>query len=316
MQRHRIGLTICLSAGLVVATVVHRGPDDHEDLRLDLFWAGKLAWNRCADCVIAGDSRICRGVAPAAMESVLDYRRVLNFAFDSSGYSEPYLRAVDRVLDPGINPRAVILGITPYSLTRAAASDSEFEYRRDLMPFQSTAGLYAMQSLRRLSPMRIDQVYEELSRDAEADAEAPPGPPDGEYRPDGWLPMARRNGDTSMYAEQYLTAFENNPVDPQLTAGLLRQVRQWCAAGIRVYAFRPPIAKPILQIEEECSRFDEPGFVAAFQRAGGIWIPIDALAYDTYDGSHLGRDEAIRLSRTLARQILHVERPDARTAHR
>lgn len=312
MQRHRIGLTLCLSAGLVVATVMHRGPDHHEDLRLDLFWAGKLVWDRCADCVIAGDSRICRGVTPAAMESVLDYRRVLNFAFDSSGYSEPYLRAVERVLDPGLNPRAVILGITPYSLTRAAVEDNEFEYRRGLIPFQSMAGLYALQSLHRLSPLRIDQIHEKLS----LDAEAPPGTTDREYRPDGWLSMARRNGDTSMYMEQYRTAFENNPVDHHLTANLLSHVRRWCAAGIRVYAFRPPIAEPILQIEQECSRFDEPGFVAAFRRAGGIWIPIDALAYDTYDGSHLGRDEATRLSQTLAQEIRRVERPDARTARR
>lgn len=299
--RGRILATLGLAILLVIVTAVRRGPDDRAGLHRDLFWAEKLTWRQCADFVIAGDSRACRDVAPPALSARLPYRRILNFAFDSSGYSEAYLHAIENVLDGAARPTAIALAITPYSLTEAAVRENEFEYRRRWMPFQSRAGLYARQSLRFLRPMRIDDLPAQLL--GRGDDAAQMTDADHEYRDDGWLAMARRGGDTTMYVSQYRAAFLDNSASAEVIDTLLTHVRRWRAAGINVYAFRPPVAEPILDIERDCSGFDEAAFIAALRRAGGVWIPMPPTGFLTYDGSHLGRDEAARFSTALAAAV-------------
>ncbi len=110
-----------------------------------------------------------------------------------------------------------------------------------------------------------------------------------------------------MYVQQYRDAFHDNRVRPVIVDNLLRHVRRWRAKGIRVYGFSPPIAQPILEVEQTCSGFDAAAFMEAFERVGGLWMPAGGTGYVTYDGSHLGRDEARRFSRTLAVQILEAE---------
>lgn len=302
ITKHRIAITLVLALGLVVATSVRRGSGNDTEFRQDRFWATKLTWNGLADCVIAGDSRACRGLAPESISSVLKDRRVLNFAFDSCGFSEEYLRAIEDVLDRDSGHRSILLGITPYSLTSAALKHSEFEYRREWLPYQSMVGLYAKESLRFLRPMRVDQIPELLIRPIASEAAS-----DHEFGPDGWLALARLGGDTTVYVQQYRDAFYDNQVRPEIVDNLLQQVNRWHASGIRVYGFIPPIAPPIREVEQACSGFNDATFIESFECVGGNWIPAGETDYVTYDGSHLGRDEARRFSRTLAAYMLHAE---------
>ena len=49
--------------------------------------------------------------------------------------------------------------------------------------------------------------------------------------------------------------------------------------------------------------FDREAFVRDFRAAGGIWLDVDQDGYRTYDGSHLVRSSAEKLSRDLARAM-------------
>ncbi len=297
-KRLRIAGTFALAGLLVALTAARRGPDDHVGLQLDVFWANKLDWKGAADCVIAGDSRACRCVAPPVLADRDEFARVLNFAFDSIGYSAAYLEAIERVVDPEARRRTIVLAITPYSLTPAAVRNNEFEFRRRWLPGQSRAGMYARQSLRFLRPMRVDDLPS-LVRGGRDEARST----DYECRTDGWLAMDRLGGNTTMYVAQYERALRENAVDDDVVIGLLETVRRWSADGMTVFGFRPPIAGPILEVEQRCSGFDQEAFVEAFERAGGRWLDLPPTGFQTYDGSHLGRDEARRFSRLLSLQM-------------
>ena len=301
LMQYRIACTLTLAALLVGLTALRRGPDDGEALKADLFWAQKLTWHQSATCVIAGDSRACRALVPNVLDKTQPQRRTLNFAFDSSGYSAAYLNAIEAVLDPHASERIVLLGITPYSLTPAALATNEFEYRRNWMPFQSMTGLYAKQSLRYVHPLRVDKAYDELitaTPKAATHAER-----DREFHDDGWLAMNRYDGREDVYAEHYRASFEGNTVDSEIVEQLLYYVRDWRDNGIRVIAFRPPVSEIILSIENEYSGFDESAFRAAFEAAGGRWMEIEPARYVTYDGSHVGREEAERFTANLAKNL-------------
>jgi len=301
LMRYRIVCTLTLALLLVGATALRRGPDDGEALKADLFWAQKLSWHAEASCVIAGDSRACRALVPAILDESIPQQQTLNFAFDSSGYSAAYLEAIEAVLNPEAPKRIILLGITPYSLTPAASQNSEFEYRRGWMPFQSMTSLYAKQSLRYVHPMRIDRAYDELVAPTPkqiTDAER-----DRAFNKDGWLAMNRYDGREDIYADHYRASFKGNRVDSVIVEQLLDRVRRWRKLGIRVIAFRPPASRIIYNIENEHSGFDEAAFREAFDTVGGEWIEIDATGYVTYDGSHVGREEAVRFTSNLAQQI-------------
>ncbi len=295
--RYRIGITLCFAAALVAVTAVRRGPKDAEGLQRDLFWATKLTWRHCADCVVAGDSRTCRGIAPEAMEAVMGDWRVLNFGFDSVGYSEDYLAAIEAVLDPDSPRKVILLGITPYSLTPKAVRSNEYEYRRRWLPYQSLLGLYTHESLRFLRPMPVDEVSSRFAGVGAVRCAAVA--PDQDYRADGWLAVDR-GARPATYLKRRRAAYAHNRVSNRIVGAFVRHVERWRNVGIRVFGFRPPIAAAVLEIEQQCSGFDEAGFVAAFERAGGVWIPIDRTDYATYDGSHVGKREAVRLSRVVA----------------
>lgn len=299
--RYRIAITLICAVVLIVVTAVLRGPDDAQAMHAELFWANKLTWNGCADLVIAGDSRTCRDIAPAVVESVLPGLRVLNYAFDSTGFSRRYLDTIPGVLDPESPDRIIVLGITPFSLTRTATEAGEFDTSRERLLFQSMTGLYAAESLRFLRPMRVDEIPGEFGAALRDDRR--PAQTDREFFSDGWLARSRPPGGFGASLRRHQEIFEATSVDAQLTAELVNEVKKWSEAGICVFAFRPPCCPELLQIENRCSGFEEAAFVAAFRRAGGIWIPVDPTGFETYDGSHLRRDEAVRFSRVLASRI-------------
>jgi len=294
--RQRILVTAVLAAALLGVTAWRRGPSDADRAQLDRFWARKMSWHRAAGCVIAGDSRAGRGVVPATLATLLPNTRVLNFAFDSAGFSAEYLDAAGAVIDPSAPTPTVLLAITPFSLTRFAVQANEFETQRRLLT--SHLGTSIRDSLDRLAPMRIDRVAREF-----AGRRCPPPVTDRIYHSDGWVEMLRDTGNESVYVQKYRDNFRDNAVDPDVVRSVLEHVAAWSRSGIRVIAFRPPAAAPIRAVEDQLSGFDEPAFAEAVARSGGVWLAIAPDGYVTYDGSHLGRAEALRFSAELRHRL-------------
>lgn len=296
VTRHRIAITSVVALMIIAATAVRRGPSDPDLPNLSQFWANKMSWRAAADCVVAGDSSAGQGVAPATLGAQLGGARVLNFAFDSGGYSEEYLRAIGVVLDRSSPSPVILLALTPYSLTPGAIRLNEFEQQRHLAASPLTVAF--ADSLDRLQPMQVDRVGEELlGRRTKGPAQ------DRVWHADGWVQVKRDAGNERMYVKHYHESFVKNKVSTDIVRNVARHVADWSHRGVRVAVFRAPAAPPIRAIEDACSGFDESAIRERLVDAGAQWLELPGQPYLTYDGRHLGGREAMRLTADLGRQI-------------
>ncbi len=263
-----------------------------------VYWMNKFLQPPEYDVAVGGDSRIYRGVSPAAMEKVFGERRVVNFGFSACGYENDYLDALQGLLRPGAARPTIVVGVTPLSLTPRAVRDNEFlRLRRtdrdqlvEDMAFARLTGPFR-------SFIRVGRAME-LEREKGHFRE--------KYYADGWVATLQPiRPDRAL--KEYVDIFGENSVAPEIVAELCAGVRRWRAASIRVYGFRPPASPALSTLEDREGGFDEPGFVREFAQAGGLWIPIRAADYVTYDGSHLLEDSAVRLSCDLAEWIRRSE---------
>jgi hypothetical protein len=298
LLRERMVLALALAAAMAAAIGGLRGhvvTGMHEDA----FWAMKVDWRRCADAVLAGDSRVLLGLSPAEMAGDLPALRVRNYAFAGMGYSADYLRAVEGVLDPASRRKVIMLGVTPHSLSRGATEENGF-IEHTSQPANRRAVTRAfgevLRFFRRLSVYELSYAL---------------GLPKGKviychYERDGWAGFRQVPPDPRETLGLYRKLFDparHGPASEEVAAGLIEAVRRWRRAGIEVYGFRPPSTPAMVALEREVAGFDEGAFVAAFEAAGGTWLRLEPLDYRTYDGSHLERDEARAFSRRFARKL-------------
>jgi hypothetical protein len=128
-----------------------------------------------------------------------------------------------------------------------------------------------------------------------------------EYFADGWMGSVLDPPRPREALDNVPNRYDDNRISPRIVRDLLTAVAGWSRAGIKVYAFRLPTNAEMVALENKWGPFDEGAFKARFEAAGGRWLAVDQNAYPTYDGSHLYRDAALRLSRDLAAAIAAVE---------
>ncbi len=293
-RRDRTALALILTVLAIVATVLLRPAP--KTLDEDLYWALKVTAPP-AEVVLAGDSRIYRGLSPTIMRETLTDRRILNYAWDSSGFAADYLRAIDAHLDPTSDRRAVVLGVSPWSLTPRSDTMTNFDEMQQKSPFElQTMLLFGgiasrFNSLITFRPDLEGKTYYQI------------------FHEDGWVATRLTPPDPAFAMPSYRKNFTDNPVSPRMIDGLLAQVRAWRQAGVRVYAFRPPTTAPMIELENTLGRFDEEDFTRQFIAAGGTWLNMPQTGvYECYDGSHISDRAAVKLSTAIAREMARAER--------
>ena len=298
--RDRVACTLCLVGVMVLLLGGTRLGDNSGPLVI------KYGWTGCADVVVTGDSRTGNGVSPGQMKQSLQGLRIVNYAFGGNGYSGEYLTAIENVLDPHSTNKMIILGISPQSLTEVMAARNSFLQARQSYSYSSVAVAQSFHKLLRFTePLKFNELFGGVFV-----------PPDRRRKyhrsfPDGWasayyVPPLR---DFNCYLQDAVNIFDNNPVSPRIVADLLHRITLWRQRGIRVYAFRPPTIREMVEIENSHGGFVEQKFVAVLEKAGGKWLNVDQFRYDSLDGCHLNRTGAIQFSRDLALMIAVEEKP-------
>ncbi len=263
----------------------------------------KAHWRQCADVVLAGDSRVGCGVSPSEMGRFLKGQRIYNYFFTGNGYSQEYLEAIEKVLDPASEQRMIILGISPQSLTPLMTKKRDFHEDRKNYASQSvTLARWFRLLLCHTAPMTRNEIFGGRFANEETPRKYV------EVFSDGWMAAYSEPTDYSGFLhDARYNIFNNNYVSANIVADVMDAVARWRREGIRVYAFRPPTVEAMVALEEELSGFDEEEFKTAFQNAGGIWLDVDPFGYPSHDGCHLRRDGAVAFTRDLSKMISAAE---------
>jgi len=265
----------------------------------------KVRWSARADVVVAGDSRVLIGVSPAAMSHHLPSLRIANFAFGATGFSARYRNATTRVLDPASPRRIIVLGFSALSLSTRGVGDNSWEQEvRNLQRGEVTEGPLEP-IVRFFEPVGLSNPFHELlplrirrRRGRRY-----------EYTADGWVACEKDKPEPEKSLKYYRSLFATGgaAVSGKVVADVMKGVREWRAEGIRVYAFRPPTTEKMIALENEAGRYDERALAEELEAAGGVWISLPPAGYRSYDGSHLLRSSALKLSEELGRRIAEHE---------
>lgn len=290
-------LALAASLALLGALANASWPDtDFQTVRdRDQFWQRKVHAHadHSYNIIATGDSRVYRGLSPDVFDMTVRGTRTLNFGFSGGGHNAVIFGAIDKLLvENGNGVRAVILGITPYSLTPKAQMNGQYVDTLKKPRPGWDAGFNDF--FRPLSLRRVKQIT--LRRTEQ------PLPFIYKYYDNGWVSSDWRTREPESELETFRSDFNGNRVDPATIQSILRQTKQWRAQGIKVLAYRPPTTPDMVEVEKEHSGFDEAAFIQLFKDAGGIWVDPGA-DFTTYDGSHLVPESAERLSKILAAAV-------------
>jgi hypothetical protein len=263
------------------------------------FWIMKTHYQYDLDMIIMGDSRAYRGISPESMNSVLKGWKILNFGYSSGGFNPLIYKEAEKRLNPESNKRTILLAITPYSLTPLAEKNEHFlqekyrkrEYIYEKIYFKPMLDFFSpltprevLSSMHIMNPENLRQYIQE-------------------YHDDGWVASYTLPDNPSWALEAYESEFDKNIVSPEIISALMKQVEEWTEKGIKILAFRVPTTLDMVNLENEKSAFNEKAFTDEFEKAGGVWLNIPIEPYHSYDGSHLHRNSAEKLSKDLARKI-------------
>jgi hypothetical protein len=295
-------LFLALVAVLLTGVILPRRSDPVVNAggQSERFWTKKARWGPEFAVVLAGDSRVYRGLAPEEMAAALPGKKIANFGFPGCGYTRSYLDAVDGLLDAAGADETIVLGVTPHSLTAHAAEGNGFLAERSRPRGETYSRLYlspAREMFRATTPTEIFDALDGSS------ARSPVVRIFQTFHADGWVAtdMVPEQPDSAL--DEYVKVLTQYRVDPALEDDLIAKVDGWTKRGVRVFAFRPPSSTAMVDLENRLSRFDEAALAERVRRAGGLWLTVDARRYESYDGSHLNQATARRLSRDVAEQI-------------
>lgn len=263
------------------------------------YWQMKLEWSNQANTVLAGDSRVYRGLAPDAFTQTLGGKCV-NFGFSGVAFDDKYLDAIEKVIRTnGDHPPVVVLGISAWSLTpRAAAANGFLEaraaYRQSLLPISWRARADVV--MHSVGKIDLEEQIGTSSRRAREDNYLQ------SYRLDGWVASDYRKRDPARGLEVVKSDHAGNPFEPDRLDRLARRIRAWRGKGWHVFALVMPAMPEADALSNELSGFNPAAAEAILARAGARWIHLDRV-YESYDGTHLTANSAQRLSSEVALEI-------------
>lgn len=264
-------------------------------IKKEKFWADKVHTNKKYDLVFAGDSRVYRGIDPRSISEELNGIKALNFGFSSAGFNDQMCYEITARLDPKSEQKIIVLGITPYSLTPKAQDNSHFLQEKNRPLKEVFTRRFIAPALHFFDPVKPEEL---LKSDAES-----PGYYE-EFKKDGWVASYKIPAKPEQALKSYVRNFKENRVSNAVVSALMEQVKNWRDKKYWVFALRMPSSLAMEQLEDSISGFDEEELKAAFRFHGGIWLDLEPrFEFESYDGSHLERESAKKLSAHIGRLI-------------
>ena len=285
--------------------------DPHSPMTEGPFYLRKVHAPAAFDLVMGGNSRVLQSLSPAAMAEELPGRRILNLGLDGACLAPQFCGVLASKLDPASPAPALLLGIEPGTLEEYSSANRKLNVELGRSGEAKFLAWHGEAWVRWFAPVRPFKILNRVSLAWHGPTTEQPLI-HNECYPDGWMAAYREPEDVermlALYRVEHGDETAGGPRIPlPFKEPLLEQVRQWTAAGVRVYGVRIPAAPELIAYEDRHYEFDAPDLVRRFREAGGVWLDIDPAPYRTYDGSHLHKASAVEFSRTVARAIRNAE---------
>lgn len=288
-------IIIVLSAALLSMWVSVTFIDSTADLVKQLF-VFKVRSNNTYDMIIAGDSRIYRGISTDPFEDNLGLS-CINLGF-SSGLLEPQMyQLIDKKIAIEPDRKIILLGITPHSLTHYSYPNGHIQRMNEMKSEEVIDYLYLLPIKRLFQAVNIIDLYEMVVNGKTwSDYIQIP------YKRQGWIASDYYSRRPYSALESYRKTFDNRTIDSLMLDAFYVQVQEWVNRGVEVYGFIPPSSANIESLERTFSGFSDEKVIKRFISSGGKWLGIDGV-YKSYDGSHMIKEDALTLSAELAEKI-------------
>ncbi len=297
--KHDRSAQAIIIAAVVIFCMGSLRPDKPTGMYPKQYWAVKVGWEHCADAVIAGDSRVLMAVSTDELGRVLEGMRIYNYGFGGNWYSEEYLKATRRVLDPNSDNKTVFFGISPHSLTDRTDVVGHFLELSEVTGDNRFLSIYFSGLIDFFEPMSFRDAFHGLF------PSLAPTHTSKHYEENGWIAV-HKYPEKRNEIERYQKLYDEQQVSEKIIQNVLDFTRKWTSSGIKVYGFIPPSCPEMVKLEDQLSGFDEEKFVQDFREAGGTWIEVDLGAYATFDGSHLQDFAAVEFTRDFSENLTTV----------
>ncbi len=290
---------LLVSGGL---NIVAQKPAD-ASLQAKDFWLQKTYPEARFDGVLVGDSRLYRGLSPAAMAPALPGLRLHNFGYSSARLTPAFLDAAENLLDADQPRRCVVLGLTAHSLSQPKLGQAANPH------YQGLAKTPAHEAwLRHRGNVLASHWFPSLINDpTKALQLAAQGATKLSYsehfHASGLVASDTVPRDPNRALASYRKTLASHPASNQALEALVAWVRGARKRGLSVFVFEPPRPRAMEQLEQDLGRLDPDHCRTVLQAAGAAWLDVPTQGMHSYDGSHLDAASAKVLSLALAQGI-------------
>jgi hypothetical protein len=258
----------------------------------DWFWRMKLAWTEEADIALIGNSRVYRGLDPAAFQRACAGAEARNFGFSGTIATGRYLERAQSLLRPD-GLRVIVVGFTPNLFKGDAERQDGFTSAQDSKRIEKLPWWL----LKALSP--VTALFEPLEQ---------PWSKSGHYIQD-----FRQNGfvasdfdvpkPEAMRTEKYLDEWRSTHYSAKTFKEFTSYLTRWTASGIRVFVVQIPSTPRIQAVDYAQMSMSEEEIAAKLKQTGVHYLGWPPVATESYDGSHLRVESAERVSAWVASQV-------------
>jgi hypothetical protein len=223
------------------------------------------------DVLVVGDSRARKALLPGYLA---DFGRV-GLLWGPGGQLRGLLPIAE-----SLQPERLIVCLSPLSVYSATAAEFQTSFWAERSPFMRRVDANLSSALLELRVRCLDLVASDLWRR-------------------GWDFPFNPKRNSASYKRQLR---EETRAQRGIEFALLEQsLRSLVSEGIEVICVRLPISRELMGVEQSDRRLRVYGQMCA--RVGVPYLDYSLEDYVTYDGSHLARDEAERLSRALVADL-------------
>ncbi len=287
---------VLLCSAIVVVSFAMARPKPTSFSNPSWYWQAKVEWKKCANIVLAGNSRAYRGLSPIEFEKVLGGTAV-NAGFSSGTYSKEYCDYLETLFDEDdTTPNILVAGITHNAICDLDRKNNGFvDAMKKSKESMLTGEQQQLTSVYVAAFDSLAKVYSSTNNENYIQ----------KFFSNGWVSSDYKIRDIAKGLLSYKKYFENGQYlcsKPELEK-TIQSLKYISSRGIEVHCIWLPASPKMSSLENKESGLHVDEIEAMFVKHGLDWISFPDTDYTSYDGSHLEARSAARFSLDSATEV-------------